>query len=125
MDNIKAFGALLRNENGFISIPFGLIESKERKSSPALLKTLMELGIVSFVIETSGSGVAFQEKINSLGDFKRSLKLFNSNSTTYLASLNMGGSGFIGCQVSFAPRLFGTIPFSFLIYPCDCELSYS
>jgi dihydrodipicolinate synthase/N-acetylneuraminate lyase len=107
IDKIKTFTSTLKKD-AKAEIPLGLLEAKERRSSPAMLKALLDLGIIHFVVESSGSAVGFQEKIGALGDFKRSLKLFSSNSTVFLASLNMGGSGFIGSQASFAPRIFCT-----------------
>jgi len=107
---------LLSNLNTLLSligdIPIGIYEAKEpyhRTISANLLRSIINSRKVFFLIDTSGSTVSLQNKLDAVDAHHSGFKIFNGNVTTFLHSLEMGISGYAGEAATFMPKIFAWI----------------
>ncbi|WP_028553035.1 dihydrodipicolinate synthase family protein [Paenibacillus sp. UNC451MF] len=86
---------------------FGLYECPypyKRLLSPQVLKWCAASGRFLFLKDTSCDTEQINDKLKAVAG--SGLKLFNANSTTLLASLRQGASGFSGVMANFHPSLY-------------------
>lgn len=88
-------------------VPLGIYECPypyKRLLSPELLKWCADTGRFTFLKDTCCDLQQMKAKIEAVAGSP--LKLFNANSSSLLASLKLGASGFSGVMANFHPDLY-------------------
>lgn len=88
-------------------VPLGIYECPypyKRLLSPELLKWCADTGRFRFLKDTCCDLAQMKAKIDAVAG--SSLKLFNANSSSLLASLRLGAAGFSGVMANFHPDLY-------------------
>ena len=98
---------ILRAADALPGIPLGVYECPypyKRVLTPAVLKALSQNDKFRFLKDTCCDLAQIKQKLSAVSG--SSLKIFNANSATLLASLRMGCAGFSGVMGNFHPELY-------------------
>lgn len=101
---------------GFYECPYPY----KRVISPALLGKVAATGRFYMLKDTCCDEALIEEKLAAIRG--TSLKLYNANTTTALASLRAGCSGYSGVMANFHPELYVWLCRNYAKYPREAEL---